>query len=187
MLLRNFVTKDLKEIIFSQNVSLIISIINGFIIASSYSLLIKFPGLLILIPGFIQLRGSVYSRAASKISSNLVLGNITTNDGRIQDDSKRILKEILSSLLISIIVGFILSVFVFFVLLIFRVRFWQIILIGLIASLLSSMIMSPLVYFLIIFLLSRGLDVDLISGSIITSLGDLIGTLTLFLSVFILF
>jgi len=177
---------ELKEILSSGRLSLLINLVNGLIITMFKDVLFSSPGIFILIPGFIQLRGSIYSILTSKISSEIALGKIKIHNKKI-NNHKRIIHNLVkintTSIVISTLLGITSFLFLRFLL---SINYPKIILISFLGSIISSIILSTFVYILIVYAIQKGLDLDIISGPIITSVGDLIGTLCLFITVLLI-
>jgi len=174
--------KELKEIISSGRVSLLINLLNGSLIALFKDVLLNCPGIFILIPGFIQLRGSVYSILTSKISSEIALGRIKIRKNKLSD-TKPLIKELFKTNITSIAISTLLGLVSFLLLhCILKTTYPQIISIAIVGSVISSITLSILVYLFIIKVIKKGLDLDIISGPIITSFSDLIGTFCLFIT-----
>ena len=72
----NIFDKDFKEILGSQVVSIIGGIIAGIFLASFQNKLILIPGILILIPGFLEMRGNISGSMAARLTSGIFLGLI---------------------------------------------------------------------------------------------------------------
>lgn len=174
---------ELKEILLSGRISILIDILNGSVITLFREVLMSVPGVFILIPGFIQLRGSIYSILSSNISSEIALGNIKIKDGKLSN-TKRLIKELTKTSITSIVISTFLGIFSYFALFFtFKIAYPLIIPIAIVGSIISSLFLSIFMYFLILKAIKKGLDLDIISGPIITSLSDLIGTSCLFITV----
>lgn len=173
---------ELKEILLSGRISILIDILNGSVITLFREVLMSVPGVFILIPGFIQLRGSIYSILSSNISSEIALGNIKIKDGKLSN-TKRLIKELTKTSITSIVISTFLGIFSYFALLFtLKIAYPLIIPIAIVGSIISSLFLSIFMYFLILKAIKKGLDLDIISGPIITSLSDLIGTSCLFIT-----
>ncbi len=68
-----------KEILFSQIISIIGGLIAGTFLAVHTDQLLLVPGLFILLPGFLEMRGSISGTLSARLSSGLFLGVIKPN------------------------------------------------------------------------------------------------------------
>src|SRR3989338_5445908 len=69
----NVIDKSFKEIFSSQIVSLFGGLIAGIILAVYSDKIFLIPGMLILLPGFLEMRGNISGSFASRLSSGLFL------------------------------------------------------------------------------------------------------------------
>ena len=66
--------KDFKEILFSQSMAVIGGIIAGTLLALYTDKILLIPGMVILIPGFLEMRGNISGTLSARLSSGLFLG-----------------------------------------------------------------------------------------------------------------
>lgn len=139
------------------------------------------PGLLIIVPGILGLRGNISSALGARLSSGLHLGYIST-----KHMSKGLKKNIEISIMMSVFVSFVLSVLA-----------WQVcsfvggscmplinfVLICVMTGLLSGVILSFTTSGIAIISYGKGLDPDNVTLPAAASIGDVITMIILLLSV----
>lgn len=174
---------DFKEISAGQFFSITGGLIAGIILASLENDLLLIPGLLILIPGFLEMKGNVNGSLASRLSSALHIGSI-----RPEIKNTAFLREnVLSSFVLVIVVGLVLGVASFTATyLYFKVFYIKIIYIALLTSLISDVLSIPLTTVSCFWLFKRGYDPDNIMGPYVTTTGDIISLIALFLAVLVI-
>ena len=178
-----FLDRNFFEILGSQAVSLAGGIVAGTLLAVYTDQLLLLPGIFIMLPGFLEMRGNISGSFSSRISSGLFLGII-----RARSPSRKIIRGNLAASFIlatavSLLLGIIAFVFSFFI---GGVVFPEIIILPLIAGVLANAIEIPLTLFATIYLYRKGHDPNNIMGPFITSTGDVISVLSLLLSMVIL-
>jgi len=141
------------------------------------------PGMLIILPGFLEMRGNLSGSLASRISSGLFLKVINPN--RIK--TKLIKGNVIASFLLVISIcaslGFIAFLFDYFV---FKAFMPKIILLPLVAGLIANIIEIPLTLFATFYIFKKGHDPNNIMGPFITSTGDITSVLSLLIAVIII-
>jgi len=178
-----FFDRNFKEIFISQLVSITGGLIVGTILASYTDKLLLIPGMLILLPGFLEMRGNISGSLASRLSSGLFLKVI--NPRRV---NSRIIKgNVLASLFLAIFISFMLGILACVFTYIFsHVYYPKIILVPVIAGIIANMIEIPLTIFFTLFFFRKGHDPNNIMGPFVTSTGDVTSVLSLLLVLFII-
>lgn len=175
--------KSFKEIFLSQIVSIIGGLIAGTILALYTDKLLLIPGMLILLPGFLEMRGNISGSFASRLSSGLFLGVINPNKVK----TKIIRGNLLSSFLLAIIISFTLGLIAFlFNLLVFKIAISKIILLPLIAGIIANAIEIPLTLAVTFYLFKKGHDPNNIIGPFVTSTGDITSIASLLIALVII-
>ncbi len=178
-----FFDGSFKEMFSSQIVSMIGGLIGGTILAVYTNKLILIPGMLILLPGFLEMRGNISGTFASRLSSGLFLGVIKPN--RMQ--TKIIKGNLAASFLLAIFISLVLGVVAFlFNLIVFEMVIPKIILIPLIAGIIANAIEITLTLFTTFYLFKKGHDPNNIMGPFVTTTGDVTSILSLLLTIFII-
>ncbi len=165
------IDKNFKEIFSAQIVSIIGGLIAGTLLAIYTNKILLIPGILILLPGFLEMRGNISGTLSSRITSGLFL-KVIKDDG---SKNKIIKGNIAASFLLVIIVSLCLGLLAFlFTYLIFKVVYFEIILLALLAGILANAIEIPLSIFFTFYLFKKGHDPNNIMGPFLTSTGDIV-------------
>src|SRR3989338_7035983 len=111
-----FFDKNFREIFSSQSVSIIGGLIAGILLAAFIDKLLLIPGMLILLPGFLEMRGNISGSLASRISSGLFLKVIKPGDYKSKIVSGNIAAATLLAILVSLFLGLLAFAFDYLVL-----------------------------------------------------------------------
>ncbi len=174
---------NFREILASQVFSIFGGLIAGTILAIYTGKLFLLPGMLIIFPAFLDMRGNISGTLASRLSSGLFLGVIKAD--RI--NAKIVKSNALASFLLAIIVSLFLGVAALTVNFALLHEFTpKIILIPVIAGIIASAIEIPITMIMTFKLFGKGHDPDNIMGPIVTSTGDITSILALLIAVAII-
>jgi len=175
--------KDFREIFSSQVVSILGGLIAGTILAVYTNQILLIPGMLILLPGFLEMRGNISGSFASRLSSGLFLGVVKP---RIRE-TKLIKGNLFASFLLAIIVSFALGLIAFlFNYLLLKTITPKIILLPLIAGIIANAVEIPLTLFATFYLFKKGHDPNNIMGPFVTSTGDITSVVSLLIALVII-
>jgi mgtE-like transporter len=177
-----------RSVIKESTIALLICAIGGLfagiILGNMTYFLETFPGLMVLIPGAIGMRGNIFGALGSRLGSNLHIGILSPEFKR-----SRILSE---NILSSLILTFVLSVFLAFlakgICILFNFESISLIdftLISIFAGIISSILMLPLTMFVSLKSFENGWDPDNVTTPIIAAFGDLFTLPSLILAIFI--
>ncbi|WP_456398227.1 magnesium transporter [Palaeococcus sp. (in: euryarchaeotes)] len=125
----------------------------------------EFPGLLVVLPGIMGLRGNVFGSMASRFSTMLYLGDLEPS---LRD--KKVLKEIVLRMLISLIP--ILILWIIGVVQGIKKNAVDVLLVVVTSTILVSFILGYFTSFVTIFSFKRGTDPDSIAAPLVASMGD---------------
>lgn len=181
MILREAVQQGL----LTQITSLTIGILAGIGLTLMRGALEELPGMLIMVPAFLQMRGAVGGTLASRLSSALHMGII---EPRLKL-SKELTQNLVGTLALSIVLSGLIGCLAHFMCVIFgftSAGLLTLILLSLIAGVLSSLIIILITVVMTIKVYQRGLDPDVIMGPIITTLGDIVSVPCLFIAALLL-
>ncbi len=170
---------NFREIFSSQIVSVVGGLIAGTILAVYTDKLLLIPGMLIILPGFLEMRGNISGSFASRLSSGLFLGVVKPDKLRTKTIRGNLVASFFLALFVSFILGLIAFLFNYFILQEITLR---IILIPLIAGAIANTIEIPLTLFATFFLFRKGHDPNNIMGPFITSTGDITSVLSLLIA-----
>lgn len=175
--------KRFREIFSSQLVSILGGLIAGTILAIYTDKLFLIPGMFILLPGFLEMRGNISGALAARLTSGMYLGFVNPR----KPNTKIIKGNILASFMLAIIVSFALGLLAFiFNYLAFGILTLKILFIPLVAGILANAIEIPLTLFFTFYLFRKGHDPDNIMGPFVTSTGDITSVLSLLIVVLLI-
>jgi len=175
--------KDFKEIFSSELVSILIGLFAGTLLAIYTKKILLIPGMLILLPAFLEMRGNLDGSLSSRISSGLFLGVVKPrkyNTLIVKGNEKA---SIFLGLTISLLLGVIIFLINYFV---FGVVYAKIIFLPLIAVIFSSLIEIPIIILLTFYLFRKGHDPNNIMGPFLTSSGDVASILGILIGVLLI-
>jgi mgtE-like transporter len=162
--------KDAREILVSQMVLISIGIVTGTILAMSTDKILLVPGMLILLPGFLEMRGNISGSFASRLSSGLFLGVVKPDKYR----TKIVKGNLIASFLLVLAVALILGIIAFLInLFMFGIFSTRIIAIPLIAGMIANAIEIPLTLFMTFYFFRKGHDPNNIIGPFVSTSGDI--------------
>jgi mgtE-like transporter len=171
---------------FKQSLPLLIlcgfgGLIAGNTLTFMLDLFEKIPGLLIIVPGIIALRGNISTAFGSRIGSAYHLGII--NAENLWNDSlkQNIAGTLILSIFVSILIGILSYVTTIFI---FHIYPNPIKLIGsvIIAGVISGFILTMLTVGIIFLVFKQGYDPDNITGPALATVGDIITMFCIFIS-----
>ncbi|MEM4318561.1 MAG: magnesium transporter [Candidatus Pacearchaeota archaeon] len=177
--------KSFKEIFFSEAISISLGLIAGILLAISTNKLIFIPGILFILPGFLEMQGNLSGTLASRISSGLFIGFIDTK--HLYRREKLIKGNIIASFLLALIIctflGLVGVVFTFFA---FRMLVIEILFLPIIAGFIANIIEIPITILTTLYLFKAGHDPNNIMGPFLTSIGDIVSIGSLLLALIII-
>lgn len=176
--------EKLREAYTVTLASLIVSLIIGFFggtFLGKYFNKIRstYPGILVILPGMMGLRGNVFSSMASRFSTMLYLGDL---EPKIRE--KKVLRNIVIAMLLSLIPVTLLWLIA--ILRGVRVHSFQILLIVISSTILVSLLLGYFTAFVTIFSFKRGTDPDSVAAPLVASMGDLLTIPSLIMFILIL-
>jgi len=165
-----------KEMV-KQSLPLIVMCGLGAIVAGSTlglmtDLFEKIPGLIVVIPAIIAMRGNISTALGSRLGSAYHLGVIDKDNLWNNDLKQNVLGSLVLSLTVSLLIG-ILAYITSFVMGT-NPNALVIILIVLLAGLFSAFILTLMTVIIIFFVFKRGWDPDNITGPALATFGDII-------------
>jgi mgtE-like transporter len=175
--------KGFREIFSSQIISIMGGLIAGIIIAIYMDKLLFIPGMLILLPGFLEMRGNISGSFASRLSSGLFLGIIKPDKFKTKIIKGNLLASFLLAVIISLALGLVAFLLTYFI---FKVFILEIILLPLIAGIIANAIEIPLTLIVTFYLFKKGHDPNNIMGPFVTSTGDITSVISLIIALVII-
>ena len=178
-----FFDRNFKDIFTFQIVSVIGGILAGTLLVVFTDKILLLPGMLILLPGFLEMRGNISGTLSSRLSSGLFLGVIKPEKMKTKILKGNLLASFLLAIFLSFLLGLIAFLFSFFV---FQIYTLRLIILAVIAGVIANLIETPLTLFMTFYLFRKGHDPNNIMGPFITSTGDITSILSLLIAVVVI-
>ena len=175
----------IKEGLIALLICAVGDLIAGIVLGKMTFFLETFPGLLVVIPGAIGMRGNIFGSFASRLSTSLHIGLISPQFEFSQDLNNNIFSSFVLTLVLSIFLGVVAKIFCI-ILHSPSMDIIDFILICTIAGLISNLIMLPITMFVSFKSFEHGWDPDNITSPIIAAFGDLFTLPAIIASTFIL-
>ena len=172
--LRSFL-EDTNSVITESLISLLICafgcLFTGIILGNMEFYLETFPGLMVIIPGAIGMRGNIFGSFGSRLSTHLHIGTLSPEFKRSDILTENITSSIILTMVLSVLLGIIAKA----VCIIFTfpsISLFDFVLISFIAGLISSIVMLPITMFISLKSFENGWDPDNITTPLIAAFGD---------------
>jgi len=168
-----------------QSLPLIIMCGLGAIVAGSTLSLMpdlfeKIPGLLVVIPAIIAMRGNISTALGSRLGSAYHLGVIDADNLWNDELKQNILGSIILSFIVSLLIGFLAYVSSFFIGI--TPDPVLLLLVVVVAGILSAFILTLMTIVIIFLVFRRGWDPDNITGPALATFGDIVTMICIFSS-----
>ena len=157
----------------------------GIVLGNMTFFLETFPGLLVIIPGAIGMRGNIFGSFASRLSTNLHIGMISPKF----EFSEHLNNNIISSFVLTLILSLFLAILAKIFCILFNyesISLIDLVLICIIAGIISNLIMLPITMLISFKSFNHGWDPDNVTTPIIAAAGDLFTLPAIIASVYIL-
>ena len=175
----------IKEGLIALLICAVGDLIAGVILGKMTFFLETFPGLLVIIPGAIGMRGNIFGSFASRLSTNLHIGLIAPEFEFSEQLNYNIFSSFVLTLVLSVFLGIVAKIFC--ILLHYpSMELIDFILICTIAGIISNLIMLPITMLVSFKSFKHGWDPDNITSPIIAAFGDLFTLPAIIASTFIL-
>ena len=175
----------IKEGLIALFICAVGDLIAGIILGKMTFFLETFPGLLVVIPGAIGMRGNIFGSFASRLSTSLHIGLISPEFEFSQELNSNIFSSFVLTLVLSIFLGIVGKIFCI-LLKSPSMSVIDFVLICTIAGIISNLVMLPITMFVSFKSFEHGWDPDNITSPIIAAFGDLFTLPAIIASVFIL-
>jgi mgtE-like transporter len=172
-----------REILIFQFISVICGLVAGTLLAVYTDKTLLIPGMLILLPGFLEMRGNISGSFSSRLSSGLFLGVIKPKKMKTKLTKGNMVASFFLVIAVSFVLGVLAFLFNFFV---FGSFTPNIILLSLIAGIIANIIQIPLTLFTTFYLFRKGHDPNNIMGPFVTSTGDITSIVSLLIALVII-
>lgn len=180
---------DVKRVLGESFVAIFISIFGGMIAGVFLSLMTEqleaFPGLMVLIPGAIGMRGNIFGALGSRLASNLHIGTLSPELKKSSVLSYNITASLILTLLMSIFLAFMargLCILLGFE----SMNILDFTIISVLGGFFSSIILLPATLLISLKSYENGWDPDNVTAPLISTAGDFFTIPSLFLGVWIL-
>lgn len=160
-------------------------LVAGIILGKMTFFLKMFPGLLVLIPGAIGMRGNIFGSFASRLSTNLHIGIISPKF-ELSDDLNH---NIFASFVLTLFLSLFLAIVAKGLCLLFNfesISIFDFVIISVLAGIISNIIMLPITMFISFKSFKHGWDPDNVTTPIIAAFGDLFTLPAIIISIYIL-
>jgi len=175
------VSSIVREALPFELIATVGGVVAGIILSGMTNELGMIPGLLVIYPGVLGLRGNISSTLGSRLGSAIHLGLITDLDRH----NPELMNNISGSLILSVITAFILGILGHFVTLALGFEsagVLKLTLICVISAFTSGVILSFVAALLAVGMFRFGFDPDNVVTPSIATIGDIVSMLMLFLS-----
>lgn len=163
---------SIKEGVIALFICVFGDLITGIILGKMTFFLEEYPGLLVLIPGAIGMRGNIFGSFGSRLSSNLHIGILTPEFKKSETLNQNILSSVILTLILSLFLA-IVAKLICIGLNFESMSFVDFTLISVFAGLISTALMLPITMFISLKSFQNGWDPDNVTTPIIGAFGDL--------------
>ncbi|MDI6721513.1 MAG: magnesium transporter [Candidatus Aenigmarchaeota archaeon] len=171
---------DFREILVVEIISVTGGLIAGLALATFTNQILLVPGLFILIPGFLEMRGNLGGSMAARLSSGLFLGVVKP---KMKDKIAK--SNMIATALLIIATSFILGVFAYLAsTYFFGIENVKLIFISVIAGFMS-ILMTPLTVYTTFWVFRKGHDPNNVMGPYITTLGDVVSVASFMIAIMV--
>lgn len=172
--------KTVKESTLSEILSISGGTLAGLWLAKITGILNALPGMIIMIPGLMGLRGNILGVMSARMGTALHTGLIEPKFAYTKQTLTNILAPTILSGLVSTLIG--IFAYVFYIASgIEGAVLWKLMLLGTLSGVLATLIASPFTLLMAITVFKKGVDPDNVMGPVVTSIGDITTLLCLFI------
>ncbi len=172
--------RDFREILTAELISVTGGLFAGFLLALFTNQLELVPGIFILIPGFLELRGNISGSLSARLGSGLYIGALKPRFRKNRVLNGNMLASAVLVVVVSVVLGLVAYLASWFF---FGLYSPDLVLIGLLAGIISNVIEVPLTIFTTFWLFRRGHDPANIMGPYVTTTGDIISIVSLVMAI----
>ncbi|HIK02418.1 TPA: magnesium transporter [archaeon] len=173
--------KTLKQAFSSLFLTILTSVLAGIILASSRDILLATPGLIILVPAILSMRGTIQGALGSRLGSALHLGLIKRFNFRDPIVQHNLLASILLSSYLAVMIA-VFSKVISALLGIESIGIFSLISISFVGSTMAMLILLYAISKILFIAHRRGWDIDTIQAPLVSSFGDFVTIPSLLLS-----
>ena len=178
---RSMLEKEFKEIFVAEIISITGGLLAGAILAKYINQLLLIPGLFILLPGFLEMRGNISGALAARFGTALDLKQIPARiSGRFVSDN--VIATFIEALIVATSLAAVAYGITYFV---FGAATIKIFLVAIIAALMSNFIEAILTTQTTFWLFKKGHDPNNIMGPYVTTTGDIVSVFCLLFAIMV--
>ena len=174
----------LKESLIALSICAVGDLCAGIILGNMEFFLKTYPGLMVIIPGAIGMRGNIFGSFGSRLSTHLHIGTLSPEFKR----SDILDENIVASLILTMVLSVLLAIIAKIICMLFdfpSISVYDFVLISFIAGLVSTIIMLPITMFISLKSFEGGWDPDNITTPFIAAVGDFFTLPAIIISVLI--
>ncbi|MDI6867222.1 magnesium transporter [Methanoculleus sp.] len=154
-------------------ISAVVSSVAGIYLGSVRENLLLIPGLMVLLPSIIHIRGSIAGVLASRLSSAMHLGEFSVDfgEGSVLGDNVRV------SFVVTILIAFVIGIFAYAASLILGypvIGVTDLVLISVVTGILAGTVVTVITLLIALASYRYGLDLDMIAAPTVTTFGDIV-------------
>ncbi len=157
----------------------------GIFLYEMHDYLALFPGILLILPGMMELRGNISSGLGFRLGSAIHLGIIERFDLK----NPNLVENIKANIALNVITAFLLGHFVYFYSLLTGLKtisYWFVLFIAIFTSLVSGILLTFFTIFVALYGFKKGLDPDNITVPAVATVGDMLTILILYLEILLM-
>lgn len=174
----------LKESLIALSICAVGDLCAGIILGNMEFFLKTYPGLMVIIPGAIGMRGNIFGSFGSRLGTHLHIGTLSPEFKRSDILDENITASLILTMVLSVLLGVIAKI----ICIIFKfpsISLYDFVLISFIAGLVSTVIMLPITMFISLKSFEGGWDPDNITTPFIAAIGDFFTLPAIILSVLV--
>lgn len=175
--------KNFKEILSSQIILLLCGLLAGTLLAIYKENVLLVPGMIVFLPGFLEMRGNISGSLASRLSSGLFLGVINPRKYKTKIIKGNVIASFALVVFVALVLGFISLIFTY---LVFNVFYLKILFVALFAAIIANFIEIPLTLIATFYFFRKGHDPNNVMGPFVTTTGDITSIVSLLIALVIL-
>lgn len=175
---------SLKQSFAAIFLSILTDILAGLFLGGAQEMLVMLPGMVVLVPAAIGMRGNIFASLGSRLSSAMHIGTIEKFTVKNKSIRNNIYSSMFSTIIFSVVLGFAAKG----VLMLFgmtSISVTELVLISFIGGIISGLVLLLLTFGIAFYSYKRGLDPDNVTSPLITALGDFFTIPALLISAYI--
>jgi len=174
----------IKESLIALLICAVGDLFAGIVLGNMEFFLKTYPGLMVIIPGAIGMRGNIFGSFGSRLSTHLHIGTLSPEFKKSDILYENIVSSLILTMLLSVLLAFVAKI----ICIVFKfpsISIYDFVLISFIAGLISTIIMLPITMFISLKSFEGGWDPDNITTPLIAAFGDFFTLPSLIISVMI--